>query len=156
MDENQQICKKDLEGQFHILRDGTWLHEGAPILRLELVKLFSTILQKEPEGGYVLRTPYEVAEVLVDDSPFVVTKMGVEGDGTDLKISFQTNIGQDIVLSCENPLFFKEKVPYIEIKQGITARIITSVYYDLVKYSVEDKNGNYGVWSKNTFFRFEQ
>lgn len=156
MDEKQQICKKDLEGQFHILRDGTWLHEGAPIRRLELVKLFSTILKREPDGGYVLKTPYEVAEVLVDDSPFVITSMDVKGGKEAQKIGFQTNIDQEIVLSEENPLFFKEKVPYIEIKDGLTARIITSVYYDLVQYSVEDENGNFGVWSDNTFFRFEK
>lgn len=156
MDENQQICKKDLQGQFHILRDGTWLHEGLPIRRLELVKLFSTILQKDADGGYVLKTPHEVAEVLVDDSPYVIIKMVVSGSGKDQKITFETNIGQEVVLGAKNPLFFTEKTPYIEIKSDIFARIITSVYYDLVKYSVEDEKGKYGVWSEGKFFVFEQ
>lgn len=40
-----------------IARDGTWFHEGSPIGRAAMVRLFSTILRREPDGGYVLVTP---------------------------------------------------------------------------------------------------
>ncbi len=36
-----------------IQRDGVWMHEGSPIGRPELVRLFSTILRKDADG-YVL------------------------------------------------------------------------------------------------------
>ena len=42
-----------------IARDGTWFHEGSPIGRQAMVRLFSTILRREPDGGYVLVTPAE-------------------------------------------------------------------------------------------------
>ena len=37
-----------------IARDGTWFHEGSPIGREAMVRLFSTILRREPDGGFVL------------------------------------------------------------------------------------------------------
>ena len=41
-----------------IRRDGVWMHEGSPIGRKELVRLFSTGLRKDPDG-YHLVTPVE-------------------------------------------------------------------------------------------------
>ncbi len=42
-----------------IARDGTWYHEGSPIGRQAMVRLFSTILRREPDGSFVLVTPVE-------------------------------------------------------------------------------------------------
>ena len=41
-----------------IARDGLWFHEGTPIGRAPLVRLFSTILRRDPDG-YWLVTPVE-------------------------------------------------------------------------------------------------
>src|SRR6185369_4755978 len=35
-------------------RDGTWFHEGSPIGRQEMVRLFSTVLRREPDGRHML------------------------------------------------------------------------------------------------------
>ena len=35
-----------------IARDGTWFHEGSPIGRPAMVRLFSTILRREPDGRF--------------------------------------------------------------------------------------------------------
>src|SRR4051812_12082632 len=37
-----------------IARDGTWYHEGEPIRRPAMVRLFSTVLRREPDGSHVL------------------------------------------------------------------------------------------------------
>ena len=37
-----------------IARDGTWFHQGSPIGRPAMVRAFSRILRREPDGGYVL------------------------------------------------------------------------------------------------------
>lgn len=50
-----------------IARDGTWFYCGTPIARPALVRLFSTILRKDPDG-YVLVTPVEKAGVKVEDA----------------------------------------------------------------------------------------
>ncbi|MGJ8537432.1 MAG: DUF1285 domain-containing protein, partial [Parasphingopyxis sp.] len=54
-----------------IARDGSWYHEGAAIRRPALVRLFSTILRREPDGSYVLVTPAEKLAIEVEDAPFL-------------------------------------------------------------------------------------
>src|SRR5258707_4603580 len=49
-----------------IARDGTWYHDGAPIRRTAMVRLFSTILRREPDGRHVLVTPAEKLDIDVD------------------------------------------------------------------------------------------
>jgi hypothetical protein len=53
--------------EMRIARDGTWFYCGTPIARPALVRLFSTILRKDPDG-YVLVTPVEKAGVKVEDA----------------------------------------------------------------------------------------
>jgi hypothetical protein len=53
-----------------IARDGTWFYLGTPIGRPAMVRLFSTILRRDPEG-FVLVTPVEKVGITVDDAPFV-------------------------------------------------------------------------------------
>ena len=52
-----------------IRRDGVWMHEGSPISREALVRLFSTVLRKDPDG-YHLVTPVEKMKIAVEDLPF--------------------------------------------------------------------------------------
>jgi hypothetical protein len=51
-----------------IARDGTWFHEGSPIGRPAMVRLFSTILRREPDGRHVLVTPVEKLDIEVEDA----------------------------------------------------------------------------------------
>ena len=64
-----------------IARDGTWFHEGSPIGRPAMVRLFSTILRREPDGGFVLVTPVEKLDIEVEDAPFVAVELKSEGEG---------------------------------------------------------------------------
>src|SRR5580698_11011135 len=63
-----------------IARDGTWFHQGTPIGRKELVRLFSTILRKDG-ADYVLVTPAEKMRIRVEDVPFTAVLMDVAGEG---------------------------------------------------------------------------
>jgi hypothetical protein len=40
--------------EIRIARDGTWYHEGSPINRMALVKLFSTVLRRDEAGDFWL------------------------------------------------------------------------------------------------------
>src|ERR1700710_438333 len=62
-----------------IARDGTWFHEGTPVGRKELVRLFSTILRRDPDG-FVLVTPGEKMRIVVEDAPFLAVLLGVENN----------------------------------------------------------------------------
>ena len=57
MIENQSVAVDPVDPdrfQMRIARDGTWYHQGSPIRRLGLVKLFATVLRLEEDGGYWL------------------------------------------------------------------------------------------------------
>ena len=62
-----------------IARDGTWFHQGSPIGRPAMVRLFSTILRREPDGSFVLVTPVEKLDIQVEDAPFVAVELKTEG-----------------------------------------------------------------------------
>ena len=45
------------DSEMRIARDGTWYHQGSPIGRPAMVRLFSTVLRREPDGSHALVTP---------------------------------------------------------------------------------------------------
>ena len=70
-----------------IAADGTWYYLGSPIGRAPLVKLFSSILRKDPDR-YVMVTPVERVGIQVDDAPFLAVEMKRE----DGRIGFRTSV----------------------------------------------------------------
>src|ERR671913_2428103 len=67
--------------EIRIARDGTWYHQGSPIKRAAMVRLFSTVLRREPDGRHVLVTPVEKLEIDVEDAPFVAVELKSDGEG---------------------------------------------------------------------------
>ena len=58
-----------------IAKDGTWFYRGSPIGRLAMIRLFSTILRREPDGRHVLVTPAEKLDIDVEDAPFLAVEL---------------------------------------------------------------------------------
>ena len=69
-----------VEQQFNIkiAGDGRWYHEGGEIRRKALVKLFSTVLKRDPDGVFWLETPAEKGRIEVEDAPFIATALTVD------------------------------------------------------------------------------
>ena len=86
-----------------IARDGTWFHEGTPIGRPGLVKLFSGILKKEGDK-YFLVTPVEKVGIVVDDAPFVAVDFDTIGEGKDQAITVTTQVGDAVSLDADHAL----------------------------------------------------
>ena len=128
-----QICH---DFDIRISRDGTWLYQGTPVKRPELVRLFAGILKRDREGAYWLETPYERGRIAVDDAPFIIVGLRVERSGQDQQLVFETNTGEDVILCDEYPLYFisceGETIPYIAMRNNLSARISRSVFYQLV------------------------
>ena len=61
------------DSEMRIARDGTWYHQGSPIGRPAMVRLFSTILRREADGSHVLVTPVEKLDIVVEDAPAGIT-----------------------------------------------------------------------------------
>jgi hypothetical protein len=68
------------EIDMRIAADGSWHYMGTPINRPALVRLFATVLRKDPER-YVLVTPVERVGITVEDAPFLAVEMAVEDEG---------------------------------------------------------------------------
>ncbi len=143
-----------------IARDGTWFHEGTPVGRKELVRLFSTILRKDGDD-YVLVTPAEKMRIRVDDAPFIAVLMEVNGEGRDQVLTFITNVGDETVADAGNPIrvqtdpVSEEPAPYVHVRRGLEARIARAVFYQLADLAVPgegDQGGMLGVWSSGLFF----
>jgi uncharacterized protein len=145
----------------HIGRDGSWFYRGTPINRASLVKLFSTVLERDAAGNYWLSTPAERGRVTVEDAPFLAVELDRSGEGAGQELIFRTNVGDFVTADADHPLRIETNPvtetprPYIAVRNRLEARLTRPVFYNLVDCGVEERvNGTtrFGVWSKGTFF----
>jgi len=140
-----------------IARDGTWFHQGTPIGRKELVKLFASVLRKEPDGYYLV-TPVEKLSIAVDDAPFTAVLMSVAGEGKSQRLTFTTNTEDVTVAGRVHPIRVAtdpasgEPAPYVHVRGGLEALIARPVFYQLADLAVPGDDGALGVWSDGVFF----
>src|SRR5258706_4204674 len=84
--------------------DGQWFHEGAPIGREALVRLFSTILRKDPDGFHLV-TPAEKLKIKVEDAPFIAVRVDrIVEAGRGPVLRFQTNVGDAVEAGARHSL----------------------------------------------------
>ena len=142
-----------------IARDGTWYHEGSPIGRRAMVRLFSTILRREPDGGFVLVTPAEKLDIEVEDAPFLAVELKTEGEGPGRSLAFRLNTGDLIVAGAEHPLRFAQSEngphPYLEVRAGLEALVARPAYYELANIALAEGAEPPGVWSGGVFFALD-
>ena len=115
-----------------IRADGVWMHEGSPIGRPELVRLFATVLRKDPDGYYLV-TPIEKLKITVEDAPFRAVRADVE----DGDIVFTTDMGEQVRAGDDHPIRVEtdpetgEPAPYVHVRGDLEARIARPVFYEL-------------------------
>ena len=147
------------DSEMRIARDGTWFHQGSPIGRQAMVRLFSTILRREPDGSYVLVTPVEKLDIAVEDAPFVAVEMKAEGEGREGRLAFRLNTGDLVTAGAEHPLRFEDREdgprPYLHVRGGLEALVARPVYYELAAMALANDTTPPGVWSDGTFFPLE-
>jgi len=139
-----------------IARDGTWYHEGQPIRRPELVRLFSTVLRREPDGSHVLVTPAEKLDIEVEATAFRAIEMLREGEGREQRIAFRLDSGDVVILGPEHPLLIMETAkgasPRVLVRHGLEAELTRSLYYELAEIALTGGERPAGVWSSGSFF----
>ena len=146
-----------------IARDGTWFYQGTPIGRPALVRLFSTILRKDPDG-HVLVTPVEKVSIEVEDAPFLAVEMALEGDGPLRRLRFRTNVDDWVEVDADHPLRFEPGdaagvKPYVLVRGGLWALVTRALFYDLValgEVRLIDGVRLFGVSSGGAFFPMAQ
>jgi hypothetical protein len=143
-----------------IARDGTWFHEGTPIGRPAMVKLFSSILKIE-NGKYYLVTPVEKVGIIVDDAPLLAIDFEVTGQGDAQVLRFFTKTEDEVVAGAENPIrvdrnaITGEPAPYVHVRAGLWALIDRKSFYRLTElgtHAMQDAESWFGVWSQGQFF----
>jgi hypothetical protein len=144
-----------------IRRDGSWVYQSDPITRDSVIRLFSTILRREPDGEFYLVTPAEKWRIRVEDTPLLAHSLEVEGDGDDQVLRLTTNVGEILTVGEAHPLTVGEYPetgeprPVIGVRHGVEARLVTAAFYALAERVVErEVNGAtvYGVMSQGKFW----
>lgn len=140
-----------------IAADGRWSYMGSPIGREALVRLFASILRREPDGRHVLVTPVEKVGIRVTDAPFLAVDMTAAGSGPDQIVSFRTNVGDIVAAGSDNPLRFAIEPgtgglkPYLLVRGGLEALVSRARAQELVELAVQAE-GVSGIWSGGQFF----
>lgn len=144
-----------------IASDGTWFYRGSPIGREALVRLFASVLRREPDGEYVLVTPVEKLGIQVDDAPFLAVEMEVEGEGANQALTLRTNVGDLVTAGPDHPLRFDIEAgtgglkPYVHVRGRLEALLARQVVFQLGELGTEPGQA-LGVWSGGTFFAFPE
>lgn len=119
-----------------IRKDGSWWHEGSKIEREKLVQLFASILRKEGDDFFIL-TPVEKWRIQVEDRPFLINMIEEKGS----TVHAISNVGDLVAIGKNHPLTLSmidgERVPEVEVRDGLMARFSRNAYYDLVALSQE-------------------
>ena len=143
-----------------IARDGTWYHQGAPILRPAMTRLFSTVLRRESDGRHFLVTPVEKLDIDVETTPFRAIEMQTEGRGSERRIAFRLDSGDAVILGPNHPLRMvgneHSPSPRLLVRHGLEAELSRSVYYELAEIALAEGEEPPGVWSDGQFFPLEE
>lgn len=137
-----------------IRADGTWFHEGTPIGRPAMVRLFSTILKRE-DGKFFLVTPVEKVGIRVIDAPFIATDAEITPD----RVCFTTNVGDQVVADADHPIIIRGDAqtprPYVHVRAGLEALIDRKTFYRLAAAAGDGADGRVGIRSGGQFFALE-
>ncbi|SCX99770.1 DUF1285 domain-containing protein [Microvirga guangxiensis] len=147
------------EIDMRIAADGSWHYMGSPINRPALVKLFSTVLRRDPER-YVLVTPVERVGIIVEDAPFLAVEMALEGEGEARQIAFRTNVDDLVQVGPDHPLRFEQDQhggvkPYVKVRGDLWALVTRALALDLMALAEErevEGQRMFGIAVERAFF----
>ncbi|MEO6433643.1 MAG: DUF1285 domain-containing protein [Sphingomicrobium sp.] len=144
------------DSEMRIARDGTWYHQGVPIRRPAMVRLFSTVLRREADGSHVLVTPVEKLAIEVEATAFRAIDMRTEGAGEARTIAISLDSGDAVMVDAEHPLAVVETdggpSPRILVRHGLEAELSRAIYYELAEIALAEGHDPPGVWSHGSFF----
>lgn len=123
-----------------IQADGTWVHEGRPIARPEMVRLFASVLKREGERFFLV-TPVEKLGITVEDAPFLAIDADIAADA----ITFTTNTSDTVRAGPDHAIRVDDRDgaprPYVHVRRGLDALIDRKTFYRLVEAAQADPGG---------------
>jgi len=147
------------DSDMRIARDGTWYHQDVAIGREAMVRLFATVLLREPDGSHVLVTPAEKLSIIVDGTAFRALTMTMEGEGDARRIGFALDSGDAVIAGPDHPLTVIDTPegpsPRLAVRHGLEAELSRSLYYELAEIALAEAHDPPGIWSNGAFFALE-
>lgn len=126
-----------------------WFHEGAAFQRQSLIKLLASVLRKDGDDYYLV-TPVEKMRITVKDVPFAIISMLENKQSAQPAYSLVTNTEEIIHLDDSATWQLREfqsggetlKLPYVEVRDDLWARITRPVYYQMAALAEEAEDGS--------------
>ena len=147
------------DSEMRIARDGTWYHQGQPIGRDAMVRLFSTVLRREPDGSHVLVTPVEKLSIEVEATAFRALTMTMDGEGAARRIAFALDSGDAVIAGPDHPLSVVATPdgpsPRLAVRHGLEAELSRALYYELAEIALAEAHDPPGIWSNRAFFALD-
>lgn len=152
---------READSFMRIDSEGRWYHRGGLINRPAMVRLFSRVLRREPDGRYALVTPFEKQWITVEDAPLLAVEVTSNGNDKDRQLAFRLNTDDVVLCGAGHPLMVRGSGdaprPYLALWRGLEARVARSVYYDLVELALSeagdaDPPEALGLWSGGAWF----
>ena len=144
------------DSEMRIARDGSWYYRGTQIERPAMVRLFSTVLRREPDGSHVLVTPVEKLSIEVESTAFRATQMTMDGQGENRRIGLTLDSGDALIVGPEHPLTVVDTPegpsPRVAVRFGLEAELVRPLYYELADIALAEGHNPPGVWSDGKFF----
>jgi uncharacterized protein len=144
--------KKSGDSEMRIAGDGRWFHQGGEITRLAMVRAFSSLLRRDSDGSHWLVTPHEKLSIKVEDAPFIAVEMQSEGAGEARLLAFRLNSDDLVIADAGHPLEWRHELPYLHVRDGLWAKLVRPVYYEIAELSLAENPQRPGLWSGGTFF----
>ena len=144
------------DSEMRIARDGTWYHQDVAIGREAMVRLFASVLRREPDGSHVLVTPVEKLAIVVDGTAFRALTMTMEGEGKSRRIGFALDSGDAVIAGPDHPLTVIDTPdgpsPRLAVRHGLEATLSRPLYYELADIALAEGHDPPGIWSDGAFF----
>lgn len=121
-----------------IRADGRWFHDGGEIKRPAMIRAFSSLLWRDPEGQHWLVTPHEKQSIAVEDAAFQATDVVRQ----DNALAFRLGTDEMVVAGPDHPLTARGTADtpalYLAVRHGTEARINRSTWLQLVELAEDN------------------
>ena len=124
-----------------INKEGEWFYNDRKIIHPTVLRIFNDGLSRAGDGRYYLEVDGDVAEVVVEDAPFVVKRVMPAIDEGKL-CGFVISLSDDTedILNLDTLKINDKNVPYCLVKGGLLAKFSSKAYYMLSEYIEHDEH----------------
>ena len=124
--------------RMRIAADGQWYHDGSPITRDAMVRAFSGLLLRDPDGSHHLVSPFEKLSIEVEDAAFIAT----DEVRRDAGLAFRLNTDEFIIAGPEHAIRAAgdpdTPAIYVHVRRGCEARLNRSTWQQLAEIALNE------------------